>query len=469
MNTNTTNIKTSPLFIIAAVATIGASVAMLATPRPELALVPGLVMLFIYFVSRNMELGYMAIVFLLPFAAYRNIAGAEYLRLHWILAFCLIIFLGLRMVVEKGRPLGLRSSLWPWLLPYFSVSLVTALYSDYPQLAMKNVVLQAVSYVFIALGIILVSRRGFAHTLPRVLVASISIGSLFAALGFYLNIPWFAEKVDGGGFKRGLGVTTDPNSLSLMILFVTPFLARMLIWLKKKRYRLLALCLICINMLALVTTYSRGGVLLLTVLCLGIAATYIHLLSPRYLGLILALAGFLVVGALAVIPQSYWERQASLYTPGEKDLSLKRRFSYLIVGWERFVDSPILGSGPGVFKKYYADHEVADRFVREGKNRERPAHNTYLEVLVGGGLVSLFLFVGAMLQGVVNYTRAIRNFKANGEQEMAVLAQTYRLSYVSLLLFLLLFSDLFQKYLLVSLAMSQVALNLSQDGQVNGR
>lgn len=461
MSTSPERRGSSPFYVAAAGAAIVLSLALLVSSNPMLAILPSAALLFLFTISRNLELGYMAIVFLLPFAAYRNIAGMEFLRLHWLLAFGLLVFLFLRMIVDKGQRLGLRSSLWPWLLPYLSVSIVSALFSAYPLVALKNVVLQMVAYMFIALGIILVTRKGFAHILPKIIIISISVGSLFAAIGFFGNIAWFAEKVGGDDFKRGLGVTTDPNSLSLMILFVTPFLARLLIWYRNRGVRLLAILLISINMLGLVTTYSRGGLLLLGLITLGICITYIHLLSPRYLGLILALIGFLVVGAVAVIPQSYWERQASLFNTEEKDLSLKRRASYLIVGWERFLASPVIGSGPGVFKKYYAAHSVADRMVKEGRNRERPAHNTYLEVLVGGGVLSLVLFAGALIQGLVNYTRAIRNFLAKGQGDMAVLAKTYRLSYVSLMLFLLLFSDLFQKYLLVCLAMSQVALNLS--------
>ncbi|WP_421902108.1 O-antigen ligase family protein [Maridesulfovibrio sp.] len=454
--------KLNPIYAIVAGITICISLFILTTSKPYLAMAPGLGLIFFFLISRNLELGYFAIIFLLPFAAYRNLGGIEYLRMHWILAFSIVFVIALQMISNKHRKLDLKSRLWLWLLPYFSVSLVVSMYSEYPQEALKNVVLQAVAYLFIALGMILVTEKGYSRTLPKVLITSISAGSLSAAIGFFFNVTWFAEKVDGG-FKRGLGVTTDPNSLSMMVLFVMPFLAYMFISQKHPGKRLLALLLVLINLLGLVTTYSRGGVLLLIMLVAAIGFTYMHLMSARYVGLIMALIGFIVVGAISVIPPSYWERQVSLVSIGKKDISLKRRASYLIVGWERFVDNPVFGSGTGVFKKYYAESKIADKMVRPGRNRERPAHNTYLEVLVGGGLLSLFLFLGALGQALLNFNHAIRKFIAAGKNDMVMITRTYRMSFVVLSLFLFLFSDLFQKYLLVSFAMSQVALRLSQN------
>jgi O-antigen ligase len=452
----------NPIFAIFVALTIGISLFILTTNKPYLAMAPGLGLVFFFLIARNLELGYFAIIFLLPFAAYRNLGGIEYLRMHWILAFSIVFVIALQMISNKHKKLTLKSRLWLWLLPYFSVSLVVSMYSDYPHEALKNVVLQAVAYLFIALGMILVTEKGYSRTLPKILVTSITAGSLSAAIGFFFNVSWFAEKVDGG-FKRGLGVTSDPNSLSMMILFVMPFLAYMFISQKHPGKRLFTLFLVLINLLGLVTTYSRGGVLLLIMLVTAIGFTYMHLMSARYVGLVMALLGFIVVGSVSVIPPSYWERQASLVSIGKKDLSLKRRASYLIVGWDRFVDSPIFGSGTGVFKKYYGSSKMADKMVLSGHDRERPAHNTYLEVLVGGGLVSLFLFLGALGQALFNFTRAIRQFVAAGKNDLAMITRTYRMSFVVLSLFLFLFSDLFQKYLLVSLAMSQVALNISQN------
>lgn len=326
----------NPFYTLAAAITICISLFLLTTSKPYMAMAPALGLIFFYLVSRNLEFGYMAIVFLLPFAAYRTLPGLEYLRLHWILAFCLVFFIVVKMVTDKQKKLGLNSKLWIWLLPYFSVSLVVSMYSLYPQTAMKNVILQAVAYLFIGLGMVLVTRKGFSQTLPKVIITSISTGSLLATLGFFFNISWFAEKVDTGGFKRGLGATTDPNSLSLMILFVMPFLARMMLKNKRMNKKLLAMALIAVNLLGLVTTYSRGGMLLLVLLSTAIAFTYIHLLSARYLGLIMALAGFILVAAVAIIPPSYWERQASLVSIGEKTSLLNDELRILLSAGKDF-------------------------------------------------------------------------------------------------------------------------------------
>ncbi|XPV75083.1 MAG: O-antigen ligase family protein [Desulfovibrio sp.] len=451
------------LFGIVSVITIAISLALLLTPYASMAFLPGVALVFFILLGNNLEWGYYTIAFLLPFAAYRSLSGPlEFVRIHWLLAIGILIVVFLRQVVEKSRPLHLRSSLWPWLAVYFALSLVSALFSNYPAVALKTVGLQAVAYIFIALGMMLVSRKGFQTFLPNVIVASISLGSLFASLGFFFNISLFAEKVDGT-FKRGLGLTTDPNSLSLMILFVTPFLAYRLMRAKTIRSRFFVLLLLFVNFMGLVTTYSRGGLILLALLSIFILGMHIKMLSPRKIGLVLAIMGLIAATSLAAIPPSYWERQISLVKTDKKDLSLKRRASYLLVAGDAFLQHPVLGSGPGTFKELYAQSPYADKFVRSGKNRKRPAHNTYVEVLIGGGLPSLFVFLGALAAGLGNYTRAKRRFEARGDKEMALLVSTYRMSYIALLLFLMLFSDLFQKYLLLSLGLSQVAFNLSED------
>ena len=142
----------------------------------------------------------------------------------------------------------------------------------------------------------------------------------------------------------------------------------------------------------------------------------------------------------------------------------------LYVDWDAFLEDPILGSGPGTFENRYAQTEYALHFYQEGmdmaKALRREAHNTYLEIVVGAGLTGLILFLGLHLQALRNYRQAKVAFRARGDPEGEAMVVTYRLAYVALLIFLLTFSELYQKSVLVSLALSQTALWVARtDGE----
>lgn len=444
---------------------IGVSVGLLATPYYKFAILPGLTILLLLPLSKYPQIGYYLIVFLLPFGAYRGLSGTyQFLKIHWIIAFWLIILLLLQFLVKKKTSIRLRSNLWPWFLIFFIISLVSALLSDYPLTSFDNLRLLLIAYMFVALNLIYISHKDFCRTLPIIIILSISISSFLGIIGYVFNLSLFAENVEIDSFKRGIGGAIDPNNSSLMIIFSLPLLVN---WFFISRIRLvksLSIALIVVNVIALMLTFSRGGALILVVMLFLIFFEHLRKFRPKHLGFTIFFVIAITVAAI-FLPTGYWGHIKNVNEP-VKDRAIGRRSSYLYVGWDIFKENPIMGSGPGSFRNIYASSNYALAYDRKGRANRRYAHNTYLEVLVGTGILGLIVFIILLWYALNNFHIAKKRLLLYGKKEMASIVGSYQLSFISLLIYLLLFSDLYHKYLLISLALSQVALRLSQEGNV---
>ncbi len=434
-----------------------ASIILMATPYFFLAVLPAATVLGFLGMLRWPRFGYYLIVFLIPFGAYR---GYQSVQLPWLLAFGLLMVLFLRYLPEKRWPADAAFDLWPWLIVFFAVNAISTLMSPYPATAIKNLALQAIAYLFILLSLVFVSEKGFKKTMPAVLTTSISLCAFLAVAGYFLNIALFAEKVDTGSFKRGLGGTSDPNNLALMILVVMPFLVYYLFYSRGFMVRTITLLLIVVNTLGLATTFSRSGTLVLFLVGIDLFLEHIKIFRPKVLGILIS-GGVICLGVfLSLMPEGYLERQLSLVKP--KDKSIGRRTSYVVVAWDAFKENPVIGSGPGTFRDIYSTSDIAKKYMKEGKTQRRFAHNSYLEVLVGSGLPGLFIFLFATAKAFMNYIKAQKAFSRAGEKEMVALVKTYRISLTALCLYILVFSEPFHKHLLILLVMSQVACRYSE-------
>ena len=220
------------------------------------------------------------------------------------------------------------------------------------------------------------------------------------------------------------------------------------------------LLVLVVNLGAVVATFSRGGALVLAFALLLMLWEFRRLIAPRNLGLLLGLGGLAVAAFLVLSPESYTQRIQSIHTA--EDLPMRRRASYLVAARELVAERPLLGSGPNTFASRYEQTEIGRMFKREDESGKRKAHNTYVEVLVGSGVIGLTLFLAIIFCALKSFGWAQRIFLATGRPEMALLTTAYRISFLTLLVYFLIYSEVNHKYLLVSLAVSQVALRLAQ-------
>lgn len=432
---------------------VGATLIPLFSTRPILALLPGVATLILLLIGSRPEIGLYAIVFLIPFGNFRNIGGpVEDLKIHWLLAGVLLVVLFFRLLTDRSLLTRLRSNLWPFFLGFLLISLLSTLFSDFKANAGAQVLLTLVAMLFFTLTITLVTKEGLMRHLPIVIAVSVTLSSTFAVIGNLTGVAWFTE---GETFTRSTGGTADPNALAMQIIFGLPFLV---FWLTHARHfslRVLAAAMIVVNIAAMVSTFSRSGALVLTACALALVVVNNQGIRPQKLGLLLIGGAAVILIAGMSLPQSFWERQASLFSD-QPDRSLSRRASYLDVARDAIAQRPILGHGPGTFRDLYAQTDWAQRFQRKGSTKRRYAHNTYIEVLVGTGLLGAAFYFALLGSALSNFIKSRQKLIILGDNYHKDLVTHYLVAFGFLLLYMTMFSDVYQKFMLLCLGLSQL-------------
>ena len=254
-----------------------------------------------------------------------------------------------------------------------------------------------------------------------------------------------------------MGLTIGSNNMALMGVFTMPLLVHWMLYAKNRKSTITAVLLLIVNILGVISSASRGGFLSLAIITLLLLFELRHRFHPRYLGLVIVVTGIVMVSVISVVPERYFQRQQTIMKGSEADRSTKRRKGYLVVGWNSIKKHPLLGTGTFSFRKVWVNSEMTKYFDME----ERPAHNTYLEILVGTGIIGFFFFMMLLWQTFSNFTKARRLFSNAGLHSMASLASAYRLSFVAVTIYFLFKSGLDHKLFLLSVPLSQVALTLA--------
>lgn len=438
--------------------------ALLVSPYAWLAPVPGIGVLMLLWIAKRNLLPWLfyGFVALIPFGAYRGLRGEfGFLRLHWVFAASLALLVGLRILLLRRTPDEVRSpAFWGRMLLFYLVNVLALLASKVLQTSVAFMILLAAGYLLVALGMILLDRDGFEKTLPAVVVGSVFVSALMAVAGSVFRLPWFVSGTTG----RVLGGAPDPNNMSLMVIFSLPFALYFLLTTQQVVRRLFLLLIITVDIIAVIATFSRGGALILTLTVFLMLWEFRHMIAPRNLGLLLGVAGLTVAALIVLTPESYQQRISSL--KAGDDFAMRRRFSYLVVARDLITDRPLIGNGPDSYSSLYAKSEVGQFFRREGESGERDAHNTYFSVATGSGILGLVFFLSVLFYAMKSFSRAQWLFEQVGNARMGLLVRVYRTAYLILLVYLLIYSDVLHKYLLLSLAVSQVALRFANSDVV---
>lgn len=448
-----------PVFFTAfALVVLGASAALLLSPQAAYALLPGVGILLLLLLWHAPEFGFYPILFLIPFGAFRGGGeGAELLRIHWVLAAGLVVTLVLKSLTKRETAFSLRSNLWSYLFLYLGVTLVSALFSepDFAATAWQNVGLLLAAYLFIALCMVLLSREALSGALPKALLGSMVISCLLSILDHFFGFSLFSKE------GRSVGGSFDANNFSLMCIFCLPLLFHFFFHASTVFRRFLYLAGIVVILLGVVLSFSRGGGLVLVITLALVLLSHRKRFQPKVVGLALVglLGGALLVGMM--LPEGYWDRYGRL-GGSDRDKSVGRRVAYLHVAAESFIHHPLLGTGPGTFRDVFAQSDYAWFFHREGSTLRRFAHNSYVEVGVGTGVLGLVFFGGLLLRAMRNLRDAKRRLWALGDEAGGSLVQAYQVAFFSLLIYMLFFSGVYHKYLLLSLAVAQVVCALGK-------
>jgi O-antigen ligase len=167
------------------------------------------------------------------------------------------------------------------------------------------------------------------------------------------------------------------------------------------------------------------------------------------------------------IPDEYFERQKTLLAEEQQqDAALQRRQAYIRVGLASFFENPILGTGTFTFPQVWVN-SIEARFF---KMTERGAHNTYLDTMVGLGIVGLLVLLGLFFRIFKDFMNALSNFEMIGDEPMRGITQAYLISFLCLVVYCLFKTMLDNKMFILLISISQVVYILSSEKkeQVHG-
>jgi len=182
-----------------------------------------------------------------------------------------------------------------------------------------------------------------------------------------------------GGVPRFTGGIGDSNEYASYILVLLP-LAVYRAMNSVGRLKVLYIAYGFIFFIILMYTGSRGGLLGF----LGAFVVFIRHFGISKLKLLFVALLLLSVSLYLFLPEGYIERAATIASYEKKEDSRDTRIDNYRIAWKMFLDRPLAGFGMNHFKlsslKYGAVHSMV-------------VHNTYLEILVGGGLLTFIPFL----------------------------------------------------------------------------
>ncbi|WP_158243199.1 O-antigen ligase family protein [Acidimangrovimonas sediminis] len=380
----------------------------------------------------------------------------------------LLLLLLLRLAVGHERPEGALVVLPPVALYLFGRAWSMGAAPD-TELARAAVVELSKDLL------ILVIFAGFLTTLPRlratVAAAAAAIGLIaalsvvqYATHGFEHSFGGFANAVtrqivvgQSDGWRL-TGPLPDANFYGQLLVLGLPLVAVFSVIGRGRAVRALAVAGVLAVLVTTVFTYSRGA--LVGMAGVGVGVLAVLWLGGRRSALYLG-TGAVALGGLAavVLPAAYLERVSqmwqagwSLLTGGQfvPDPALAERLSVIRAALYMFTENPLMGVGIGQFKSLYP--EIARR---HGLDPGAPgeAHNLYLETLAEGGLLGLGLFALLVGTALVLALRARRRLLAEGQRDAAALVAAIVLSTAGFLFTSTFLHGAYQRFLWLDVAL----------------
>jgi hypothetical protein len=371
-----------------------------------------------------------------------------------------------------------------WMLAFLAVQAVAALLSEDRSHSLDAVTTYLTEGVILYLLVVNTVRS--LRVLRMAVWALLLAGGLLGALAFHQqatgrfdnNYGGFAQ-VSAAAFETGPDILDDPeeqprlagaigqqNYHAQLMLMLVP-LGFLLAW--HQRSRLLAVAATGLTALILIgtgLTFSRGAAVGLGLVL--VVATILGYLKFRQL-LLLALGAALV---LALFPQ-YGVRLTSVTEltslitasggePGLEaaDNSTQSRTTEMGAAARVFLDHPLFGVGPSMFRFYYDTY--TDGVGLRAKGGERVAHNLYLELAADTGLLGLGSFLAAVGVTLASLARTRKRCLAQ-HPELAWLATGFLLAIVSYLATGLFLSPAFVRYFWLMMALAWVVCSLGAE------
>ncbi|WP_057833115.1 putative O-glycosylation ligase, exosortase A system-associated [Colwellia sp. TT2012] len=223
---------------------------------------------------------------------------------------------------------------------------------------------------------------------------------------------------------------SDRNELALAVNITLPLIVFLLSQTTSKWLKIALICAVVFNVVAIIGSYSRGGLLGLIVI-----GGYFFLQSKRKLLVSIVLILSVCIGGVFV-SDKWTDRMDTISTMGQDNSFLGR-----VVAWKQAVlmavDNPILGGGfkagqnPSVWYLYEDDFHHLDFIIDTGDykvTRPKAAHSIYFQVLGDQGFVGLFVFLAILL---LAYRKLVWVTKNTTDEWVIGLARMLKVSLVA--------------------------------------
>lgn len=236
---------------------------------------------------------------------------------------------------------------------------------------------------------------------------------VFVLGGFASSLYGFFDPLQTG--QRFYGALGQPNLYALSMVVRLPIIFALIQTEKGVLKKILLLFMFLVIIYGVILSGSRGGLL-----ALGLSLILFVLVQEKKAVWLSVMTVVFVVGFL-IMPESVKIRVGITGAQPSDDAgnSTDRRESYQIFGLEVWRQNPLFGVGLDGFAEAYAQSEY--RFLQKGDSL-RIAHNTYMEILVGTGVVGTILFLGMLFYPLASMWNFVKNGIDIGSRNLVVLS-----------------------------------------------
>jgi O-antigen ligase len=326
-------------------------------------------------------------------------------------ALTLLTLLWLWRLRDPEARAAARWPLWQPVVAFSAVSLVSALASGHPVMALgacKGLLL--VTALYVTADVLSGPEDGHRFLSALLVVATVAaaVGVLQTAVcpgpaADYGSPAWLYHRCNRARGFFSIYMTLA-GVLSLVLLANLP---RFLPGARLPRWPTLPWL---VSLVGLLATYTRGA-------WMGFVVGVLALIPATRKGRWLLLGGLIVLGLTTLAgPQHLRQRFLTMGDPD--DPTVKERVYMWRSGLTMWRQHPVLGVGPGGVKREYASYALPEAV----KKRTGHVHNTPLQVLVERGMLGLAAWVWIWAAFYARGIRLLRRLPSEARQERALVA-----------------------------------------------
>lgn len=289
--------------------------------------------------------------------------------------------------VLSTEPKSLPNHAMPVLVILFAawVSVTTYYALDYES-AYSRWEIHIKTMILVLMALALVTSKLRLHAFVWIIV--LSIGYYAAKGAGFMLLTGSVGRV----FGPERSMIADNNNLSLAIVMIIPLLHYLRMTSHNQVVKGVCVALIVCSVIAVIGTYSRGGLIGL----IAVGAAFLVLARGKLAAI--GVGVVVVVAVLNLAPDAWFDRIGTIVTYKE-DSSSVGRLNAWETSWNLAQNRPVLGGGfaaieqPRVYKRYRPSGDSTEY---------RAPHSVYFQILGDHGFVGLFFYLAMLVVGTYN-------------------------------------------------------------------